>query len=699
MIHATGHLCALASLCLFAAPMAFARADTSNTSEASETGVTSFHPVDFERYNPSTALDMVSQVPGFSIDNGDDVRGFGGAAGNVLIDDERPSSKSNLQDFLRRIPAANVERVDLVRGASGSLDMQGQTRVVNVILKEGVTGSQLSYEVAPRMHGDGRVTVEGTIDWTGKWLGGDLTLSLANYNWAERNTRPERRYDADGNQIAFRDEIHQPFYREVIPGFEYERDFGEKTTLRLNGRYWEGFWHLNTALREHKPDRTGPVTGYEFGTIDEDWAGWDFGGDVEYEFSEDLSSKLIWYNRRMTFESESRFDDLLASGDFLGAFEGLIEDKTGESILRSQTSWELNDKHALTFGIEGAYNFVDADRTFLSIDAQGNQPDMIPVSTTKVEEYRGEAFISDVWNISERWTIEPGMKVEVSEISQSGDATATRTFTYPKPSLSATFTPSEGRQWRFLIERRVAQLDFGDFVSNVNASDDRVTSGNPDLEPERAWRFDIGYERPLLTDGNVSLTARYEDVEQVQDLVPIMAANGDVFDGPGNLGDGYRFQLIGEAAIPTDFIGLKNGRLDLEVVYRHSEVEDPLTGENRRFAFEQPLFWYAEYRQDFPEQKWSWGFDYSKGSVDRFWRSTEDVRFERGHGDFDIYVETTRFWDINIRVGVDNAFDPTFVRTRTLYADSRADGIVSRRDIRDQNNGQSYYIRFKGTFG
>ena len=692
MIHATVRLCVLAGFGLFSGPFAFAE------TENEISGITSFLPADFSQYSPTSALDMVSQVPGFSINSGDDVRGFGGAAGNVLVNGERPSTKSDLESYLRRIPAANIERIELVRGASGDLDMRGQTRIVNVILKDDVSASQFSYSVNPRMHQGGRVSVGAVADWNGKWMGGDLTLSYSQGGWAERVNRLEKRYDSTQAQIAFRDDVHQTNNIEYLPGFEYERTIGENTKLHLNGRVWTGFWKLNAATDEYTPDGAGTLTYFERGTIDEEWWGYDIGGDIQRDLTDKLATKLIWYSRRDKFDSDTRFDDYLADGGFEGAFEANIDDYYGESILRTQTDWTPNGAHSIGFGIEGAYNFRDADRTFLNIDTSGNLPGAIPVSTTRVEEWRGEAFISDVWKPFAKWTIEPGLKVEVSEISQTGDAEAKRQFTYPKPSLSATYTPQEGTQWRFLIERRVAQLDFEDFVSNVSATDDNVTSGNPDLEPEQSWRFDLGYERPLTKGGTISVIARYEAVEKVQDLVPVTATSGDVFDGPGNLGDGHRFQIISEASIPTDRFGIRNGKLDLELTYSDSEVEDPLTGEKRNFSYEQPLYWYVEFRQDFPEAKWSWGFDFSKGSTDESWRTGEMVSFSRGYGDFDIYIETTKFLGLNIKVGVDNVFDPTFERTRTLYDGSRADQLIARQDVRQDQFGPLYFIRFKDSF-
>ena len=62
-----------------------------------------FEPSFFARYNPTTAQDMVNQVPGFSIQEGDAVRGFGGSAGNILINGNRPSTKNSLTALLGRI--------------------------------------------------------------------------------------------------------------------------------------------------------------------------------------------------------------------------------------------------------------------------------------------------------------------------------------------------------------------------------------------------------------------------------------------------------------------------------------------------------------------------------------------------------------------------------------------------------------------
>src|SRR3546814_11932566 len=64
------------------------------------------------RFSPRTALDMLRQVPGFTIEEQDqERRGLGQATANVLINGQRFSGKSNdVVTELGRISAANVDR-------------------------------------------------------------------------------------------------------------------------------------------------------------------------------------------------------------------------------------------------------------------------------------------------------------------------------------------------------------------------------------------------------------------------------------------------------------------------------------------------------------------------------------------------------------------------------------------------------------
>src|SRR5262245_51414109 len=88
----------------------------------------------YRSFAPRTALDMVRQTPGFTLDEGEARRGLSGAVGNVLVDGRRPSAKEQtLEEILQRIPAAQVQSIQILRGAQTAGDASGQSVLLNVV--------------------------------------------------------------------------------------------------------------------------------------------------------------------------------------------------------------------------------------------------------------------------------------------------------------------------------------------------------------------------------------------------------------------------------------------------------------------------------------------------------------------------------------------------------------------------------------
>src|SRR3546814_2275742 len=78
-----------------------------STLPATTQAARSYTPLDFTRFSPRTALDMLRQVPGFTIEEQDqERRGLGQATANVLINGQRFSGRSEehtseLQSLMR----------------------------------------------------------------------------------------------------------------------------------------------------------------------------------------------------------------------------------------------------------------------------------------------------------------------------------------------------------------------------------------------------------------------------------------------------------------------------------------------------------------------------------------------------------------------------------------------------------------------
>jgi len=120
---------------------------TSEMSVAQDTNETQTYTPDyFAQFQPITARDMLSRIPGFTLQGGGNgERGFGQANLNILINGRRPSSKSSdANDILGRITAQTVERIEIVDGTS--LDIPGLTgQVANIITSTGKLSGNWEY--------------------------------------------------------------------------------------------------------------------------------------------------------------------------------------------------------------------------------------------------------------------------------------------------------------------------------------------------------------------------------------------------------------------------------------------------------------------------------------------------------------------------------------------------------------------------
>ncbi len=662
---------------------------------ASVEGVTVYDLDFFARYNPQNALDMVQQLPGFSVDGGDNRRGFAATAGNVLVDGERPSTKSNIFSYLERIAATNVERVELIRGSSSAVDMRGQSIVANVILKESAGGVSTNWRVSvDHFQQSDQLEPSGEATTSFKLGKADIRLSLERDSWAGEGKARRVRRDADGDLLFFQDEMYPGHFRALQPNVEIELKAGEKDTFHLNagGEKWK--YHERGVIRSFNSDSRPPTPAeIRFPNFDEDGWNYNAGGDWEHTFTDRFSTKLILYTEETNFDWESRQD--VFNRGFVEADRVTLDGSRGESIVRGQANFALSDKHAFEFGLEGAFNFLENQLDVASDDGSGGGfvEIELPVSDTRVEEKRAEASLSYVWKPRPTVSLESVFAYEASEIAQSGEGANERRLYFAKPKFVGTWTPNDKNQFRFTVERDVSQLDFGDFATSTSITEDTTDVGNPDLEPERLWGVEGVYERKFWERGAITLTARRDFVESVEDQVPI----NNEFDAPGNLGDGDRWYVSMESTLPLEFLGLSGAQLDSEIRYGDSSVTDPVTGQERPFSFEERKWWYLEFRQDLPERGLTWGWDYFKGFGNRGFRLTEESQFIPGHGDFDAYVEFIRPSGMKIRFAVDNIFNTPFKRTRTFYDPTRA-GMVVMREERVSRDGPRPSIRVSGTF-
>ncbi|MDP3869990.1 TonB-dependent siderophore receptor [Phenylobacterium sp.] len=669
----------LAALLASAAPAALAQTAAATSSAQ---GVISYPQAFFAEQRPVTAYDMVGRLPGFTLDTGDNVRGFEGAAGNVLIDGGRPTSKTDtLDDILRRIPASQVDHIQLIRGGAPGVDMQGKSILANVVK---VKGGKLQglVQVGQALGYDGRykfgVRVEGSGPaGPGAWEG---SLRYGEGIDDGAGEGPHLVLNPAGVVVERSDiDSHGAVHQWIGSGAYETPAFGGK--LRVNGRIFDDNYRYN-ELNWLK----FPVTGLESSNDRQDRFQTEVGANFKRELGARKNLELLLLHQTEDYSYDSRFRSTPTDFDFKLGKD--ISETIGRGVFKfrqSETlSWEA--------GAEAALNKLESKTAF----SQDGVAIPLPASNVTVEEKRGEIFVKAVWRPTKTWTVEGSVREEGSAISSDGDVSLEKTLYYTKPRVAATWAPSANTQVRLRFERVVGQLDFDDFVATSSLGTGVITAGNPDLVPEQAWVSEAAIEQRFWTKGAAVLTLRHFALTDAIDRAPVFGPSG-AFDAPSNIGDGTKDELQVTLTLPLDRF-IPGAQLRGDSTWRRSEVTDPTTGAKREISGLRPLDWEAHFSQDLPQWRATWG-------VDAFgaWRETY-YRFDEISTDkLKTYVTLFAEWkpkpDLLVRAEIQNATARGFRHTRQLYSGPRGANPLTAIDDRDIQVGRVFYVRVRKSFG
>ncbi|MFL5115377.1 MAG: TonB-dependent receptor domain-containing protein, partial [Microvirga sp.] len=390
--------------------------------------------------------------------------------------------------------------------------------------------------------------------------------------------------------------------------------------------------------------------------------------------------------------------DLFTFGDDTSFFRN--KRTLSETIGRAVVKYQQSPTISFEVGGEGAFNYRDTTLDIVTQPRGGvATPVPLAVSDARVEEVRGEAFATDIWTVTPKLTVESGVNVEISRITQTGDQRKQRSFRFVKPRLTGTYVVDPKTSLRFSLVRDVAQLDFAEFSSAIDFVNTSTIQGNPDLVPEKAWKARVEWEARFAARTALTVAAFADRVEDVHDLVDIGG-----FDAYGNIGNGSRIGVEVRGSLPLAQLGLPGAELRFNGLYQRTRVTDPITGERR--AFSVPLerqgtapgsptlnagnkrwAYVMNFRQNLPQLSSSWGFALVQWSRREEYRRAELYEYERSRPRLDLFVETTRLKPVTIRMTVNNVLSPSEDRVRTFYQGSRASGVVSRAELRLAKGG------------
>jgi outer membrane receptor protein involved in Fe transport len=667
---------------MLAAPCAYAQTEPQKQQQS---GTLVYEPSFFADARPNTAFDMIRRLPGFTFEAGETARGFAGTAGNVLIDGQRPTSKTDsLDSIIGRIPAADVERIEIIRGGAPGIDMQGKAVVANIVRKK-AESTRVVLDVSNNFFFDGHQVTQASVEYT--------------------RHAGERTYEASLTRYGGYDDSVGLGTRTITRGgatqldFENRRavGFGEGLTGAMTLPLWGGQFKGNVILQStpFRSDLTFTTpslpplfvqdvisrTGNENAELGLHWQGPMGGLELETLALQRLGRETS-YNVFVDPTTDQRF---------------LATNKTSESIVRGTLRYRPSETLSFEGGLEGAYNYLDGTSSF-TLDGV---PIALPSANVTVDEKRGEAFGQGTWKVNSELTLEAGARFEFSTISESGDSTNQRSFFYPKPRVLVSWSPDTDTQLRFRYERVLGQLDFGNFVATSDLGGSGVSAGNEDLRPDQRDQFELSFERHFWGRGAIVVTLLHEEIKDVVDLVPITipGPGGGTFDAPGNIGAGINNQIDLEMTLPLDRLGLKNGLLKTTTILRNSRVHDPVTGEIRVISGQRQQDIELALTQDIESVKSTWGINYFNGWRERYYRVQElrDRRILPGLVNVFWQYKPTSDWMVHFEV--DNIWRFVYDDKHYRYDVSRASGMPDELEERVVRSQPRLYVEIRKTFG
>jgi outer membrane receptor protein involved in Fe transport len=618
----------------------------------------------FQPFEPLTVGDILKRTPStaFVSDilefDGVRLRGLDPGYTQILINGKRvPGADVDRSFWVDRIPAELVERVEIVRSSSANRSGDAVAGALNIVLRDALEFTGAYARAGALYFDDGEIkpVIGGVVAGAIGAARGILGLNLQ----GRHNPKQKQsfRYGPEDGVLELDNREDQSDVRDgtdysangdlVIPvGMGNLRLSGyvvhtDRTETEISEEY-EDLTSLDLADLVTAADQFEDITQDNY-TLSAALTQTILNGETEFsvdftKFNEDI----------IATENESEFDPFPTLDDFGGT---RTFSKTDDRM------WMARFDHRRTLGgvvdLEFGVDFSDKEReghiTEAEIDTPGDpfpEPETIEAGFFKLNETRVDPFIMfSRTNGVLAW--EAGLRYETTDTKvidlDSGDEGST-SYEFLLPSAHAKINLSEDDRISLSAARTVRRPNF-DWLTPAtieeSPTEDDDFRGNPNLKPEDAWGFDVGYERRLGRMGVTGINFFYRDVSNLIEF----ANTGEISDSgdgfvftPENVGDGQVWGIEFDFSAPLTVLGMPNTGLFVNYSWLDSSVTDPVTGVDRRFNNQAHSVFNIGFIQQFPTWGMAFGASYRKQGEAFASVAGETVKTTYG-GDLEAFIE------------------------------------------------------------
>jgi hypothetical protein len=649
-----------------------------------------YTPDFFTRFAPTDALDMLGQVPGFSIQAASQERGLGEVTGNVVINGQRVSTKSeDIFTQLSHISANKVERIEIVDGSKFNIPgLTGQ--VANVITKSSGIGGHFLYRTVYRpkyakpAYIGGEVTVTGSaprLDWTVAYNHGTGRGAAGGPGGLIT--------DGMGTVTEHRD-IVQYFkgdFPRISGSLKWTSPSGTIVNLRANYNW--------TIIDNSNDENRDLVTGVDRFRDFQDRGrghGYEISGDIDFKLGPGRL-KLIGLDNFSHFSDRS--DSIFIYADNSPSTGGryAAQCDSAEYIGRAEYRWAMLGGN-WELDAEAAFNRLNQTAQLYSLDNTGAFVEIpFPGGSGGVTEDRYEVILNDGISLAKGWNLQLSAGGEYSKIAQTGTGGLVRTFWRPKGSATLSWSPQKGLDLSLKLSRTVGQLSFGDFLAKAFLDANNQNASNPELVPTQAWNLDFELKKTLGPWGSTDLKLYARRYQDYIDIIPL--AGG--IEARGNIPSARLYGANWTSTFNFDPLGWKGAKLDASIVYEKTSLKDPLTGISHQFSFENDVNLNLDFRDDIPHSNWAWGGGYTLQHIQPYYRLAEVGVNHEGPYTY-AFIENKNVLGLDVRFQVFNLTNGRAYFHRTVWDGPRDSSPILF--IEDQNLSVQpiFQVNVKGKF-
>jgi len=645
----------------------------------------------FQRFEPISVGDALRRVPGVSFTSdvgeydGAQLRGLNTAYTQILIDGRQiPGAENDRSFFVDRIPAELIERIEIIRSPSADMSSEGIGGTVNVILREGATLEGGYIRASGIAHDSGDFRGSAAIAHAGSI--GEANY-MAHFDFQQRFNPKKKITKIFDDTGAFDEELETE--RDTRDGNDYSASFEIDMPVHKGELVWSNFGvFTDREEREFVEVFEGPIDALsleELAAQKEVIKQFNFttqaefthpvgNGDVELVFG---YTKFIDDIKNIDFEADA--------GDPLAIDEIETIDTDDDTFFGTAAAeQDIAKGVTLKFGTDVVHKRRDTDQ-----DIDG---DLFRID---LEETRIDPFALVEFQLFRGFFVETGARFEttqrdISGVGFGGDVDQGSVNTKRlNPSVHLRLELSDNDQIRFSAARTVRRPNFDlltPVITEEEPGDDDIFVGNPRLNQETAWGFDLGFERSLGETGVIGLNGFFRNIsgliEPVSTGTSTGSGSGTIFR-PRNIGSGQVWGVEFDVSTPLTLLNMPNTGIFGSVTWIDSETTDPFTGDDRRFRDQPNYILNVGFIHSIEQTGTAFGVSYQKRGHS-FAIDPDEIEKTTYDGNLDVFIEQRLSGSMVIRLSGTNLLDAEKDEFKTKFdGDSAAElrAAIAANDV------------------